>query len=126
MRAIISIALIVVTGCASIIAPGPDRVMVATNPPGATIYLDGCYVGATPGMIQVDRGSAGVLILRKDGYQPFGWQIARPINGWFFGNVCFGLVGVVGMIIDGASGNITKYSTDPISVSMRPTSVDSI
>ncbi len=116
--AVLAVVLVVLNGCASIISPGPDRVMVSTNPDAAKIYLDGYLVGATPMVIQVDRSSAGQLKFTKTGYRDGYWVINKPINGWFFGNVIFGFCGLVGIVIDAATGNITKYSTAPIMVGL--------
>jgi len=117
MKSIISIGLVILTGCASIIAPGPDVMTVSSEPPGATVFLDSCQVGVTPTILRVDRSMEGLLMLRKEGYQPAVWQISKPINGWFFGNILIP-GGLIGIIIDAATGNIVKFSESPIRINM--------
>ena len=116
MKAVIAIGLVILTGCASIVASGPDTMTVSSEPPGATVFLDSFQVGVTPTILRVDRSMQGLLILRKEGYNPAVWQISKPINGWFFGNLFFG--GIIGIVVDAATGNIVKFSDAPIRINL--------
>ena len=55
MRAALAAMCCLATGCATIVAGGPDQVPVRTNPSGAYVYLDGQVVGRTPLVLTLDR-----------------------------------------------------------------------
>lgn len=46
----------------------------------------------------------------------------KVFNGWFLGNILIG--GLIGIIIDVATSNVTKHSTDPVMVVLRPIESD--
>src|SRR5690348_6824274 len=86
-------------GCATIMAGGPDHVPVATNPPGATVFVDNMPVGTTPMVVTLNREhSNGVIRIEMAGFAPVTVVRAKNINGWFWVNFCFG--GVIGIIVD--------------------------
>lgn len=107
------------SGCATLLAGGPDRVSVTSNVPGATVYLDNQPVGATPMIVVLDRdNSQGLIRIEAPGYNPVMMQRSKSINGWFWGNICLG--GVVGMLIDAVTGDMHKFDGTPINVALTP------
>jgi hypothetical protein len=55
-HALATIALAgVLSGCATIVAGGPDTIPINTNPPGAYVYLNGQVVGQTPMVLELGR-----------------------------------------------------------------------
>lgn len=108
---------LVLTGCATIMAGGPDHVQVVSNPPGANIYVDDVLVGQTPGIVTLDRDkSGGNIRIEAPGYSPVVVQRSKHINGWFWANLCLG--GVVGMVIDLVTGDVKKFDDTPINASL--------
>ena len=117
----LAFAPLLLASCASIIASGPDAVQVSSDPEGARVSLDGQLVGVTPLMVMFPRSSTGMLRFELAGYDTRTLHVGKVVNGWLFGNVIFGLLGVV---IDIASNNHHKTSTDAILVELaerRPT-----
>jgi hypothetical protein len=107
------------TGCATIMAGGPDRVNVNSNPPGANVFLDDQLVGQTPMVVTLDRDkSRGLIRIEQAGFQPVVMQRSKQINGWFWANLCFG--GVIGIVVDLVTGDVKRFDDSPIAVGMTP------
>jgi PEGA domain len=107
------------SGCATIMAGGPDHVQVATNPPGAQVFVDEQFVGTTPGIITLDRQHAmGRIRIQAPGYQPIVIIRGKGINGWFWANLCIG--GVLGIVIDLVTGDYQRFDDEPILVNLVP------
>jgi hypothetical protein len=103
--------------CATVMSSGPDRVSVTTNPSGATVFVDNKEKGKTPVVVALDRkNSNGRFRLELPGFEPVDVARAKGINGWFWGNILLG--GIIGMVVDAASGNIHKFDDEPIAVGL--------
>jgi uncharacterized protein YceK len=111
--------LLAFSGCATIMAGGPDRVPVSTNPAGATVFVDNIPVGQTPVMVTLDRQhSSGVIRIELPGFAPVTLVRTTSINGWFWANICFG--GVLGIVIDLVTGDIKAFDDAPIAIGLTP------
>jgi len=111
------------SGCASIVSHGPDFVPVSSEPPGATVRLDGAAVGRTPMIVPIDRSSHGVLLLEQEGYRVEKVDLDRVVNPWFFGNILWIPIWPIvplGMLIDLGTGHVGKYPITPVHVVLRP------
>lgn len=120
MKTSIAIVAVPLASCASILAPGPDLIAVSTEPPGAGVTVGGNYIGKTPLTLSMPRkGYTGdEIVFALHGYDERKVKIASGVNGAVFGNLLFG--GVLGFIVDGVSGNSSRWSTDPIHVVLSP------
>ena len=120
MRALACLVFVVtVSGCATIMAGGPDHVPVNSNPPGATVFVDGVPVGQTPMVVTLDREhSRGMIQIQAPGYAPVIVQRDKEINGWFWANLCIG--GVLGIVIDIVTGDVHRFDDSPIAVGLTP------
>ena len=103
--------VMVFSGCASIIDPGPDMVSVNSRPEGATVLYNGEKVGETPVDVELDRSKSAVLTFEKDDYYPVSVYPAKVLNGW-------ALVGGIFILVDLAFDNANLYSSKPIVVTM--------
>jgi hypothetical protein len=113
------------SGCASIVSKTSYPVVVATNPPGATVTIknrDGAQVfqGQSPASARLKsgagffKGATYTIQITKDGFADRTVQVTSKVNGWYFGNLLFG--GFVGMlIIDPATGAMYKLENTVIS-----------
>ncbi len=109
------------SACATMVAGGPDRVSVASNPAGATVFVDSKPVGRTPLTVELDRAhSQGEFRLELTGFRPALIRRNKEVNGWVWGNLLFG--GLIGIIVDVTSGNASRFDDTPISVGLTPTS----
>lgn len=103
--------------CATIIQHGPDEIAVTSDPPGADVYLNGGSRGQTPTVLSCSRHDTCRIEVKKEGYKPEGYSRDKVFAGWFLGNLLFG--GIIGGIVDIASDNVTKYSTDPLDLELE-------
>ena len=83
-------AAVLSTGCASMINGRTQRVAVASDPPGAQVFIRDQPVGVTPTYVEFDRRD-GDLALRfeKDCYQDAVLPVPRRISNWVAGSVLF-------------------------------------
>lgn len=107
------------SGCASIVAPGPDAMRITSNPSGAAVQIDDRPAGTTPATPNVDR-SARIVTLRKEGYEEAVRPVPRTVNPWVFGNILIG--GLIGIIVDASTGNAER-AEETLSVDLRPAPV---
>jgi hypothetical protein len=114
-------ALLVVatSGCATVMSPGPDRVPIASYPPGARVYIDDMLVGQTPVVVELDRDrNTGRIRIETEGYHPAILLRSKSVEGWFWVNFACG--GLIGFVIDLATGNFLGFDDTPIMVSLIP------
>jgi hypothetical protein len=115
----VGLALALTSGCATIMAGGPDHVPISTNPPGATVFVDNMPVGTTPMMVTLNREtSSGMIRLEMAGFQPITVVRAKGINGWFWANLCTG--GVIGIVVDLVTGDVKSFDDTPIAIGLTP------
>lgn len=126
MRRVMTIAILVafallLMGCATLFAPGPDLVPLTTQPPGATVKLDGVEVGKTPCIVPVARSSEGVFVFELAGFERATVDLDKVVNGAAVFNLLGGYLTIpVFFMIDFLAGNLGKYSTEPIRIVLRP------
>jgi hypothetical protein len=115
---LVAIALAALTGCATIVAGGPDTIPITTNPPGAYVYLNGQVVGQTPMTLELDRSrSMADIRIYYPGFVPLQISRYKSLNGWVFGNFFLMIWPVV---IDFATGNWQRFSDEPIALGLTP------
>jgi PEGA domain len=90
------------TGCASIMSPGPDKVSFKSEPSGAAVSIDGKPVGQTPVTTDVAR-TAKYATFSLPGYEETQLPISRKENPWVYGNQAVG--GITGEMVDSANTN---------------------
>ena len=118
MRIPAVLASIACVGCATIMSGGPDRIPIATNPPGASVFVDGVLVARTPTVLTVDpRSNLGYIRIEAPGFMPINIRRYKSINGWFWANICWGLFP---MIVDLVTGEYEAFDDTPIALGMTP------
>ncbi len=125
MPRILAVLLIaaLLTGCASIIHGSRQDVRVTSVPSGAVVRVNlNNQATTTPGVLTLNRKEIGyVLTFEKQGYKPVEVSIRRTVDGWLFGNILFG--GLIGLVIDFASGSAYKLTPDEVSTVMTQMNV---
>lgn len=112
----LSVASVVLTGCASIVNGTNESVSVNTAPvAGATCSLENnkgkWYVNQTPGSVTVHRSYKDLVVTcDKPGVGSGRKIVASKTKGMAFGNVVFG--GVIGAGVDMADGSAYDYPID--------------
>ena len=107
------LALLFVSGCASIVN-GTSQPISVTTPPtkGATCSLKNdkgtWYVNSTPGSVVVHRSFNNLVVTcHKKGYRKARKRVKSHTKGMAFGNIVFG--GVVGAGVDVVDGAAYRY-----------------
>jgi len=106
-KAITITLLMISTGCATIItgAGKTESVRIASQPRGATVFIDGRNVGTTPMTTYLTRHDDHTVMLTLDGYTAQTIQIKTGRNWWVLGNLVPFCGGICGLIIDFADGS---------------------
>jgi hypothetical protein len=115
-----ALASLLLTGCASIVDGNSQSVSFASNPEGATVYVNGAAIGKTPVTISAKRkGSSQPIRFTKEGYTDVEISLISTVNPWFLGNILIG--GLLGSTTDGLSGAAFKYEPGSYMVTLPPT-----
>lgn len=119
MHALMLVAVLAVSGCATIAAGGPDRVPVWTDPAGADVLVDHVIVGQTPTMVTLDRHHTAVGIrIEMPGFAPIEIVRTRRYNGWFWVNLSMAGIGIFGFIVDILTSDVYAFDDSAIRVSL--------
>ena len=71
-------AVLAATGCATMANGTTQRIRVTSDPPGASVFLDGRPVGTTPTQITANRRNReSVIGIEKEGFQPATYRVER-------------------------------------------------
>lgn len=123
---LLSISVILLSGCASIIHGTYQKIEITSQPKGATIIVDGKKYGTTPQLLKLKRmgrfkeepkeKQSYAVTLEMEGFHPFELTIRRQVDGWFIGNVFIG--GLLGIIIDATNGSMYKLTPGQINANL--------
>lgn len=111
--------LLILTSCATIIHGTDQAVGICTNPSKAAVWVNGCYTGNTPMVVSLPRNQNHMIHIELEGFEPYDIALTRQLSGWVFGNIVFG--GVIGVVIDIASGGIYRLTPDQINAELVTT-----
>jgi PEGA domain len=121
-RAAVGCALLAVaalSGCATVTGgTGPQKVKVESDPPGATVLVDGRPHGVTPTTVALDRTVGHRIELDKDGYAPTAADLKPGVNPWVFGNLLVG--GLVGIVVDLATDSERRLYPGGVDIHLAP------
>ena len=117
----ITIGLLSLTGCSTIINTTTQEVELKSNPPNAKITVDGKKFGTSPQVVNIDRSGDHVIKFELDGYEPYETQLTRKMSFWFWGNALNGFI--PGMIIDMFTGAMYNLLPEKIEVELIPAKV---
>lgn len=118
--ALLSLGILALSGCASILSESVYPVSISSDPTGAKITIvnaEGVTIhsSTTPTLVSLPANSAFfsgqtyTIKASKDGETAQTTLIAR-VDGWYFANILFG--GVIGMlIVDPATGAMWQLDT---------------
>jgi hypothetical protein len=125
MKKLLTLALLVTTGCASIVHQTTQQIAVASDPPGAAVTVACGDVSndpklVTPTVVTVHRKPAFCMIqVNKAGYATGEAHLSRELSGWYVGNLLVG--GIIGFIVDGANGAMWTRSPGKVELTLKPT-----
>ncbi len=98
-----------------------DSVFVESQPPGATVRVDGQAVARTPAKIFLARGHPQRVTVEKEGYLAEELAFQRHFDaGWILFDLLLTLG--IGIPIDVATGAMWNFNPDRAVVRLRPRS----
>lgn len=107
-------------GCAAILGSKSTNVAAISQPPGADVYVDGARVGVTPDTIAVESKKSHTMVLRLAGYKEDSCALPSSVDGgWVVLDVLLG--GLVGIIVDAASGEWNELTRKSCNHVLSPT-----
>ena len=107
----------IVSGCATIVHGTTTRVMLDSEPQGATAVV-GNQTVTTPGSVVLRNSDAGQVVFKKEGYKETGYYFSKVMSGWVWGNVALG--GIIGLAVDMMSGGAYKVEPKEVHVTLEP------
>ncbi len=90
------------TSCASIVSGSTQSVRINSQPPGASVQIDGAPSGATPTTATLSRKTSHRVTISLKGYRPYELTLEQSFNGWVLGNILIG--GIIGIVVDNSTG----------------------
>jgi len=129
-RLILLLAMVMLSGCASIVAGGHRDINIKSTPPDAAVSIQDresrqiVHKGQTPFVVPLStkggyfKSKQYDVTISKDGYVTQTINIDSFLSGWYAGNVILWPVAVIGgLIIDpltGAMWSLTPKNIDAI------------
>ncbi|MDR3402770.1 MAG: PEGA domain-containing protein [Chthoniobacter sp.] len=96
---------LVFPGCATMIDGPAQQLQFASEPAGATVFLNGKAVGKTPTLIVVSRWSRPRVRIELPGFRSYELQLERRTNSNIEGNL---FLGGAPILIDALTGSILR------------------
>ena len=118
---VLGVALVLTTGCATVLGGTRQLLTVNANVEGAEVFLNETRLGVTPLTAEVKRGQTGELRVTADGYQPYTVAINRKVSTLFFVNILSG--GSFGSTTDLATGAMYEYEPSTFMVSLQSSQI---
>jgi uncharacterized protein YceK len=106
------------SGCATVVNGRTQKIGVSSTPTGAMVLIDNQQQVITPAAVELARDQSHTFHFKKEGYQDDSFVITSGTSGWVWGNVLLG--GLVGGVVDFASGSARKLSQDSVHVTLTP------
>ncbi|TXK59802.1 PEGA domain-containing protein [Alkalisalibacterium limincola] len=117
---IAAIAVVGLTGCATVTRGTTETFVVTTEPAGALVRLSTGETCVTPCAIEKRRKHGFEVEIEREGYEPVVTSILPQISGagatGMAGNVLIG--GVVGLVVDASTGASKDLRPNPLAVTL--------
>lgn len=119
---VLVIAILLLSGCASITRGSWDVLNIETVPPGATCNLTtGLVCASTPCALKMKRKSNGVVMCELEGYESGSANFTHKTAGGgaagMAGNVLVG--GLIGVAVDAGTGSTQDLTPNPVVIHLK-------
>jgi len=123
---IAAVMLALLSSCATIVNGTEQDIRITSTPSEADITIKNAggiavFSGKTPTEIKLSRSSSYIVTVNLEGFKESQVMIYKSFNPIFIGNLICG--GVLGMIIDAASGAMWKLEPEAINVRLMTASI---
>lgn len=119
MKHLLSLPLLLLAGCATIVHGTNESVAISSTPTHAQLFVDNAYIGSTPMIVKMARREKHTVRIELKGYQPYEMTLEPHFSGWAFGNIIFGGGLFIGLAVDAISGGLYQLTPDQINAEMR-------
>ena len=87
-RGPLAAALMISTGCATLVNPSTQPVTIVSDPPAAEVIVDSEEMGSTPTDVLLRRSDSEAAVrLQKDGFAPRVVRPRRSLSRWWIANL---------------------------------------
>jgi hypothetical protein len=116
-HALIPLAALVLSGCATIVQTPHQSVEIRSVPKQADVTINGRPFGHSPVTARLARGKEHLVRIEYPGYEPYEMTLTRTFSGWVWGNVVFG--GLPGLVVDALTGSMFRLTPEQVSAELR-------
>lgn len=124
-----ALTMMATSGCASIMASGPRKIPIASQPPGAKVSIynrsnELVTSQTTPFVAQLSPRHAFFLgqryriVFELEGFEPVEAQLKSRVGPWYLGNLLIGPTGF--LIVDPATGAMFRLEPDHVDQVLTP------
>ncbi len=114
---IITLVIILNTGCATLFTGFKDKVYIYVEPENADVYINDKKIGTAPNEFKIGRTyKKKNVTIKKEGYKDVEFVMTKTINPITFIN----FVGLYGFAVDIATANIFKNAKPYYDFDMEP------
>lgn len=107
LRVLLAVAVLSLTGCATVLNGGPEPVRFETVPDSATVYANGQRLGEAPVTGLLDPSDNNVVRIVHDGCEPLTTSLDTSTGaGWVAADILMGLLPVA---VDAATGAWSSF-----------------
>ena len=112
-------SFILYNGCATIFSGGKDEVDLSSEPSGAKVLVNGQNRGKTPLTLSLKKGKEYQVEFVKEGFENKNLTLTYSLGaGWLILDI---LAGLIGIIVDAATGNWNSLDYDSYKAVLEPT-----
>ncbi len=116
------ICAVSVAACATVTRGTKQAYVIETDPPGAQVALSTGQTCVTPCALRLPRKRGFTVEITREGYEPVQATVSSGVStggaAGMAGNVILG--GLIGAVVDGASGAMRDLRPNPLQVAMVP------
>jgi|SRR5690242_3451461 PEGA domain-containing protein len=125
IKTIVVTVALALSGCATVVNGRTEPLGLSSNPAGAEVSIDnGTMKVMTPTSVELKRDENHTFVFHKNGYQDTSATVTSGTSGWVWGNLLAG--GIIGGVVDFATGAAYKFSDDTLSVNLTPIQVAAV
>lgn len=112
--------LVSLCACATLVVPDKARIPIRSEPPGATVVLNGREVGITPLHVVIDTHREHAISLKKTGYLDGQCDLTTTVGAGYLIVDILLLPALLPIVIDAARSAWSTVDQEMCSVTLRP------
>lgn len=112
------VTFFVYSGCATIFSGSKDEISLSSEPTNAKVLVNGQNEGKTPITLTLKKGKEYSIEFVKEGFESKTLRLTYGLGvGWLVLDILSGLLGI---IIDAATGNWNVFDLDAYKANLDP------